>query len=85
MGLWICAPERGGPANVSDFVLTSQDYINFENVRNWLLSSSLAKFTQFYPESFFEFFCRLFLPDYKVRRQLLHLGTVCSTELFGQC
>ena len=31
----------------------------------------------------FSFFFSLFLPDYKVRLELLHLGSVYVKELFG--
>ena len=79
------APARSSPASVSAHVVTSQVYIKVEHVRTWLLSSSRAKLQQFQPECFFHFFCSLSLPGFKVRRILLHLGTVCSTGLFGQC
>ena len=32
----------------------------------------------------FSFFFSLFLPGYKVRRQLLHLGAVCFMGFFGR-
>ena len=38
------APARGSPASVIDHVMISQDYIKVEQVRTWLLNSSLAKF-----------------------------------------
>ena len=41
------APACGSPASVSDHVMASQGYIEVEQVRTWLLSSSLAKFQQF--------------------------------------
>ena len=46
MGLYL-STSRGSSANVSDHVMTSQDYVKVEHVRTWLLSSSLAKFQQF--------------------------------------
>ena len=55
MGLYF-APAHGRPANLSDHVMTSQDYIEVEHVRTWLLSSSLAKFQQFWSECFFSSF-----------------------------
>ena len=57
VNMWLYfAPARGSPASVSDHVMTSQDYIEVEHVRAWLLSSSFAKFQQFLPECFFRFF-----------------------------
>ena len=44
------APARGSPASVSDHFMTSQDYIKVEHVGTWLLSSSHAKFQQFWSE-----------------------------------
>ena len=55
MGLFF-APAHGRPANLSDHVMTSQNYIEVEHVRTWLLSSSLAKFQQFWSECFFSSF-----------------------------
>ena len=55
------APARGSPASVSDHVMTRQDYIKVEQVRTWLLSSSLAKFQQFESECFFQVCFNLFL------------------------
>ena len=78
------APARGRPTSVSDHVMTSQDYIKVEHVRNWLLSSSLAKFQQFWSECFFfQVLFRLFLAVYEGLIQLLYLGAVPSTGLFG--
>ena len=61
------APARGSPASVSDHVITSQDYIKVEQVRTWLLSSSLAKFQQFESECFFssllQFISSMFFSD----------------------
>ena len=64
--------------------MTSQDYIKVEHVRNWLLSSSLAKFQQFWSECFFfQVLFSLFLAVYEGLIQLLYLGKVHSTGLFG--
>ena len=53
--------EFGSDVSVSDFVMTSQDYIKVEHVRTWLLSSSLANFQQFWSECFFFFkFCLVY-------------------------
>ena len=73
---------NGSPASVSDHVMTSQDYIKVENVRTWLLSSSLANFQKFYSEIFFQFFVSVFLPFYQVCIQKLHLGAVCTSGCF---
>ena len=40
------APGRGNPASVIDHAMTSRDYIKVEQVRTWLLSSSLAVLKQ---------------------------------------
>ena len=72
------APACGSPASVSDRVMTSQDYIKFEHVRTWLLSSSLAKFLQFESECFFQVCFNLFLPAYMVHVQFLPLGSCVS-------
>ena len=50
------APARGSSVSVGDHVMTSQDYIKVEHVRTRLLSSSLAKFQQFWSERFFSRF-----------------------------
>ena len=49
------ALASGSPASVIGHVLTRRDYIKVEQVRTWLHSSTLAKFHQFYSESFFHF------------------------------
>ena len=54
------APARVISDSISDLVVTSQDYIKFEHVRTWLLSSSLAKFNQFWTECFFSIFLQFF-------------------------
>ena len=77
------APARGSPASVSDHVMTSQDYIKVEQVRTWLLSSSLAKFQQFESECFFQVCFNLFLPAYMVHVQFLPLGSCVSFVLFS--
>ena len=74
------APARGSFVRVSDFIMTSQGYITVEHVRTWLLGSSLTKFLQSWSACFFSFFFRLFLPDYKVRLELLSLESVCVKE-----
>ena len=50
------AVARGCPASVSDHAMRIQDYIKVEHVGTCLLTSSLAKFQQFWPECFFSFF-----------------------------
>ena len=50
------APAGGSSDSVSDFVMTSQDYIKVEHYANWLLSSRLAEFQQLYSECFFSNF-----------------------------
>ena len=55
MGLYF-VPARGRPASVSDHVMTSQEYLKVEHVRTWLLSSTFAKFQQFWSECFFSSF-----------------------------
>ena len=77
------APARGSPASVSDHVMTSQDYIKVEQVRTWLLSSSLAKFQQFESECFFQVCFNLFLPAYMVHVQFLPLGFCVSFVFFS--
>ena len=77
------APARRSHASVSDPVMTSQDYIKTEQIRTWLLSSSLAKFQQFETESFFQFCFSLFLPGYLVHVQFLPLRSCGSFVLFS--
>ena len=55
------APARGSPASVIDHVNTSQDYIKFEHVRTWLLSSSFAKLQQFWSDCCFFKFCLVYI------------------------
>ena len=47
------APARGSSASVISHVMAKRDYIKFEEVRTWLLSSSLSEFKQFHSECFF--------------------------------
>ena len=68
------APARGSPASVSDHVMTSQDYIEVEQVRTSLLSSSLAKFQQFASECFFQVCFNLFLQCFFSYKPALKLG-----------
>ena len=48
------APARGSPSSIIGHIMTSRDYRKIEQVRTWLLSSSLAEFEQFYSECFFQ-------------------------------
>ena len=47
------APTRGCSASVGDHIMTSKVYIKVEHVGTRLLSSSFAKFQQFWSECFF--------------------------------
>ena len=69
LGLYF-APARGSPASVSDHVMTSQEYKKIEHVRTWLLTSSVAKFEQFWSEGFFQFLFSLILTVYEGLVQL---------------
>ena len=65
--------------------MTSRDYIKVEQVRTWLLSSSLAEFQQFYSEWLFQFrFSLLFLFLHAwVHVQFLPFGFCGSFVLFS--
>ena len=77
------APARGSPVHVSDYVMTSPDYIEVEQIRTRLLSFSLANFQQFLSECFFRFCFSLFLPAYMVHVQFLPMGSCVSFVLFS--
>ena len=69
---------------VSYRVTSSWDYVKVEQVRTWLLYSSVAKFQQFRSDfPFFQVLLSSILPCYEVQLHLLQLGVVCFTELFG--
>ena len=56
--------------------MTSRDYLKIEQVRTWLLGSSLAASEQFFSESFFQICFSNFLPGYMFHVQFLPCGLV---------
>ena len=76
-------PARGSPASISDHVMTSQDYIKVNTSGLDFLALVLQSFNSFDLNVFFQVLISLFLTVYKGHIQLLFLGAVRSTGLFG--
>ena len=85
------APARGSSASVISHVMAKRDYIKFEEVRTWLLSSSLSEFKQFHSECFFSISLQLISSWLHGSYSVFSLGILwlfCSvlhtmTEFFG--
>ena len=70
------APLGGSPVNVIGHTMTSRDYIKIEQVRTYLLSSSLAEFKQFFVWMIFSFLLQLILSWLHGSCSVLALGVL---------
>ena len=77
------APARGSSASVSNRVKASQDYTKVNTSELDFLALVLQSFNSFDLNVFFQVLFSLFLTVYKGHIQLLYLGALLSTGMFG--